>query len=89
MGNKNFGIDSNKLDDYSAEINKIKNEGIEIAIVDVNDLGRVKILAASSKDAQLLIKRALYKNPAGNANEQTPIVLIRPRSKKTKVSLSR
>ena len=33
MGNKNFGIDSNKLDDYSAEINKIKNEGIEIAIV--------------------------------------------------------
>ena len=33
MGNKNFGIDSKKLDDYSAEIKRIKNEGIEVAIV--------------------------------------------------------
>ncbi len=33
MGNKKFGIDSRKLDDYSAEIKKIKNEGIEVAIV--------------------------------------------------------
>ena len=33
MGNKKFGIDSRKLDDYSSEIKKIKNEGIEVAIV--------------------------------------------------------
>ena len=33
MGNKKFGIDSRKLDDYSTEIKKIKHEGIEVAIV--------------------------------------------------------
>ncbi len=53
--------------------------GIEVAVVDVNDLGRVKILASSNYCNESLVMRALKKNPAGNSNEQTPIVLVRPK----------
>ncbi len=52
--------------------------GVSIAIVDVNDLGRVKVVASSIGCDQSLIKRALCSNPAGNANQRTPLVLIRP-----------
>ncbi len=52
--------------------------GVAVAIVDVNDLGRVKVLASSEGCNHSFIKRALCQNPAGNANEQTPLVLIRP-----------
>ncbi len=52
--------------------------GINVAIVDVNDLGRVKILAASRNCKKAFLQKALRKNPAGNANEQTPLVLVRP-----------
>ncbi len=52
--------------------------GIEVAVVDVNDLGRVKILASSKNCNKKFLKSALRQNPAGNANEQTPIVLLRP-----------
>ncbi len=33
MGDKNFGIDSNRLEKYSTEIKNIQNLGIEVAIV--------------------------------------------------------
>ena len=46
-----------------------------VAIVDVNDLGRVKVLAAP--DATPTCSNALRPNPAGNANERTPLVLVR------------
>ena len=59
-----------------------KQLGIKVAIVDVNDLGRVKILATSDKHKKVFLKKALRKNPAGNANEQTPLVLVRPYSRK-------
>eukprot|EP00898_Chlorokybus_atmophyticus_P005789 jgi/Chlat1/6210/Chrsp44S05807 len=53
--------------------------GMEVAIVDVNDLQRVQILAASrGVDGQVLTE-ALRTNPAGNAEQQTPLVLVRPR----------
>lgn len=52
--------------------------GLEAAIVDVNDLKAVKILAATSNVSHSLLTRALIDNPAGNADEQTPLVLIRP-----------
>jgi len=52
--------------------------GVAVAVVDVNDLGRVKVLAASRGSDLSLIERALRPNPAGNANERTPLVLIRP-----------
>jgi hypothetical protein len=53
--------------------------GLEAAIVDVNDLKRVAILAATPNATQDLLNQALLNNPAGNAAEQTPVVLIRPR----------
>ena len=60
-------------------VDQIKREtGLSAAIVDVNDLRAVKILAASSDLAVPFLKEALIKNPAGNASEQTPVVLIRP-----------
>ena len=52
--------------------------GVSVAIVDVNDLGRVKVLASSSGCDEALLHRALRPNPAGNANERTPLVLVRP-----------
>ena len=52
--------------------------GVSVAIVDVNDLGRVKVLASSNGCDEALLHRALRPNPAGNANERTPLVLVRP-----------
>jgi hypothetical protein len=60
-------------------VDTIKQEtGLAAAIVDVNDLGAVKVLAATADASLPLLQQALKKNPAGNANEQTPVVLIRP-----------
>ncbi|MBD2189548.1 coenzyme F420-0:L-glutamate ligase [Pseudanabaena mucicola] len=62
-----------------AVVDEIKTAtGLEAAIVDVNDLRRVKVLAATSGVSEKLLNQALIMNPAGNAAEQTPIVLIRP-----------
>lgn len=63
-----------------------RETGLSAAIVDVNDLKAVKILAASSGVSMSLLKQALISNPAGNANEQTPVVLIRPTDTFTKRS---
>lgn len=52
--------------------------GLEAAIVDVNDLRAVKILSMTSGVDARLLTQALMDNPAGNADEQTPIVLVRP-----------
>ena len=54
--------------------------GLKAAIVDVNDLKAVKILAATANTDQQLLVQALIDNPAGNADEQTPVVLIRPKA---------
>ncbi|MGI0486083.1 F420-0:Gamma-glutamyl ligase [Pantanalinema rosaneae CENA516] len=60
-------------------VDEIKREtGLSAAIVDVNDLRAVKVLAATADVALPLLQQALLKNPAGNADEQTPVVLIRP-----------
>ncbi len=50
---------------------------INVAVVDVNDLGGVKVLASSNKAVNKILKRNLISNPAGNGDEKTPIVLIR------------
>ncbi len=50
---------------------------IDVAVVDVNDLGGVKVLASSNKKVNKILKRNLISNPAGNGDEKTPIVLIR------------
>jgi hypothetical protein len=60
-------------------VEQIQQEtGLSAAIVDVNDLKAVKILAATSDIATSFLAQALIRNPAGNAAEQTPVVLIRP-----------
>lgn len=61
-------------------VEEVKQDtGLECAIVDVNDLKRVKVLAASSGVSEAFLMEVLYTNPAGNANEQTPVVLLRPK----------
>ena len=62
---------------HSFCIKASKELGINVAIVDVNDLGKVKILSTNDMNNNEIIKRALTSNPAGNANQQTPLVLIR------------
>jgi hypothetical protein len=60
-------------------VDQIKQEtGLAAAIVDVNDLKAVKILAATADVPPGFLEQALISNPAGNADEQTPLVLIRP-----------
>lgn len=54
--------------------------GLKAAIVDVNDLKAVKILAVTPGTDLNLVTSALIDNPAGNADEQTPVVLIHPKS---------
>lgn len=62
-----------------AVVEQIKAEtGLEAAIVDVNDLQRVKVLAKTSGASEEFLQSALRANPAGNADEQTPVVLLRP-----------
>ncbi|ABX08899.1 hypothetical protein [Prochlorococcus marinus] len=55
-----------------------KKLGINIAVVDANDLGRVKVLASSNKKLNPLLEKALISNPAGNGDEKTPILILRP-----------
>lgn len=63
-----------------AVVDEIKAQtGISAAIVDVNDLKAVKVLAATADVSPLMLQKALIDNPAGNSDEQTPVVLVRPR----------
>jgi len=64
--------------DLEGVVRSIKEKtGLEAAIVDVNDLRRVDILALTCPEHREYLEKALVSNPAGNANEQTPIVLIK------------
>ncbi len=60
---------------FCKEVSKYLN--IDVAVVDVNDLGGVKVLASSNKKVNKILRRNLISNPAGNGDEKTPIVLIR------------
>jgi hypothetical protein len=51
--------------------------GAHAAIVDANDLGAAKVLGASRGVDTKTIERALVRNPHGNADEQTPIVVLK------------
>lgn len=60
-------------------VDQIKQEtGLAAAIVDANDLKAVKVLAATADVPSGFLEQALISNPAGNADEQTPVVLVRP-----------
>ena len=47
------------------------------AVVDVNDLGKVEVLAASPDVDVAALVEVLRSNPQGNDDEQTPLVLVR------------
>jgi len=64
---------------FCKEVSQYLN--VDVAVVDVNDLGGVKVLASSDKTVNKILKRNLISNPAGNGDEKTPIVLIREKSK--------
>jgi F420-0:Gamma-glutamyl ligase len=51
--------------------------GYEIAIVDANDLGKVDVLHLSDPSRKKAVIEALKPNPQGNADEMTPLVLIK------------
>ncbi len=55
----------------------LEKTGVKLAVVDVNDLGRVDVLALSDPGDHQRVVDGLKTNPQGNANEQTPIALIR------------
>jgi len=50
---------------------------IDVAVADVNDLGKTKIIYTSNKSITNILKKNLRHNPAGNDDQITPIVLIR------------
>ena len=52
--------------------------GVDIAIVDVNDLGCVDVLGTTNHAALDWVLQALASNPLGNDDEQTPIAILRP-----------
>lgn len=54
-----------------------RRTGIDAAIVDANDLGKVDVLALSDPARKAEVEEALRPNPQGNAGEMTPLVLIR------------
>ena len=51
--------------------------GVECAIVDANDLGKAKALGASPHLDREAVSAALRRNPHGNGDEQTPIVVFK------------
>ena len=55
--------------------------GLPCAVVDVNDLthlkGTFQVLGSSEGVDEDILRMALLRNPAGNADQQTPLVLIR------------
>jgi hypothetical protein len=51
--------------------------GIACAVVDVNDLGKAKVLGASDGVKARVLECALLDNPHGNSDEQTPIVVLK------------
>ncbi len=68
--------------DLDGVVRSIKEKtGLEAAIVDVNDLRRVDVLALTCPEHRAYLEEALVENPAGNANEQTPIVLVKAPSR--------
>lgn len=62
--------------------------GVPVAIVDANDLG-VEVIGRSRGVDVALVRHMLRDNPMGQASEQTPLGLIRPRRDDTRDSPKR
>ncbi|MFN8673195.1 MAG: hypothetical protein U0457_14085 [Candidatus Sericytochromatia bacterium] len=59
------------VDDLKSKLN------VDFAIADANDLKKARILASTLEDSEQ-IKKWILNNPAGNSDQQTPILVIRP-----------
>jgi hypothetical protein len=53
--------------------------GCAVCIVDANDLGKAEVLGASPGVNEAAVRACLLHNPAGNADEQTPLVVLKYR----------
>ena len=53
--------------------------GAHACIVDANDLGKAEVLAATEHVAVDVVRTCLQKNPAGNSDQQTPVVVLKYR----------
>jgi hypothetical protein len=53
--------------------------GAHACIVDANDLGRAEVLGASARVRAEIVRRCLLTNPAGNSDQQTPLVVLKYR----------
>lgn len=53
--------------------------GAHACIVDANDLGRAEVLGASARVRGDVVRRCLLSNPAGNSDQQTPVVVLKYR----------
>jgi N-acetylmuramoyl-L-alanine amidase len=64
--------------DPAALASRLKERlGLEVVIVDVNDIRCVDILGASPGVDRRLVRRALASNPLGNDDQQTPVAILR------------
>lgn len=53
--------------------------GAHACVVDANDLGKAEVLGASAGVRADVVRLCLLDNPAGNSDQQTPIVLLKYR----------
>ena len=67
------------LDPDGAARSIARATGAHAVIVDANDLGVAKILGASDRVVRPAVEAALVRNPHGNGDEQTPIVVLAAR----------
>ena len=54
--------------------------GNDSAVIDANDLGIAWAVGLSDKSKRQIIENVLSDNPAGNGDQRTPIVILRPTS---------
>jgi hypothetical protein len=67
-------------DDPNGVVHDVRRRtGLEAAVVDANDLGIVEVLARTPGASEEMLCDALRANPQGNASEQTPLMIVRPR----------
>ncbi|MCL5037798.1 MAG: coenzyme F420-0:L-glutamate ligase [Chloroflexi bacterium] len=55
-----------------------KETGLDAAVIDANDLGKVDVIKSTRPELNEIICKALKQNPQGNANQRTPIILVSP-----------
>jgi hypothetical protein len=53
--------------------------GAHACVVDANDLGKAEVLGASAEVRADVVRLCLLQNPAGNSDQQTPVVLLKYR----------